>query len=149
MRSMSRRARRVACAIRGAAMMDSELTLNGGSPAKPEPEAGSSSGDGNEPAAAPTRESQSLAIEPTGSQRPTGHKATGPRTKPGKERASRNTTKHGVFSKVLLLPGESPAECKRLVEGLREAHRLTFASMALSLRKLGCGRTTHSGTTVA
>jgi len=46
--------------------------------------------------------------------------ATGPRTRRGKQTASRNATKHGVFSKVAILDSESKAEYEELLAGLRE-----------------------------
>jgi hypothetical protein len=45
---------------------------------------------------------------------------TGPRTRLGKERSKRNALKHGIFSKEVLLPGESQAEFDSLLRGLRE-----------------------------
>lgn len=46
--------------------------------------------------------------------------ATGPRTTQGKERSRRNALKHGIFSEVALLKGESRAEYDELLNGLRE-----------------------------
>src|SRR5215470_9943561 len=46
--------------------------------------------------------------------------ATGPRTTHGKERSKRNALKHGVFSQVALLKGESRSEYNALLNGLRE-----------------------------
>jgi len=77
-------------------------------PAKSKPETDSSSGDGKVPGLRTVHESHSLATESSGLQRLAVHKATGPRTDLGKQVASRNATKHGVFSKVVLLKGESP-----------------------------------------
>jgi hypothetical protein len=48
---------------------------------------------------------------------------TGPRTRLGKERSKRNALKHGIFSKVVLLPGESRAEFNSLWRGLREHYQ--------------------------
>jgi hypothetical protein len=45
--------------------------------------------------------------------------ATGARTETGKKRSSRNAIKHGIFSGVTLLPGESPAKYQSHWEGLR------------------------------
>ena len=47
--------------------------------------------------------------------------ATGPRTELGKERSSRNAIKHGIFSKAILLKGESRAEFDSLRTDLWEA----------------------------
>jgi hypothetical protein len=48
-------------------------------------------------------------------------KATGPRTPAGKTKSSRNATKHGIFSSVTLLKGESRQEYSALREGLQDA----------------------------
>ncbi len=48
-------------------------------------------------------------------------RATGPRTELGKHRPSLNATKHGVFSRVTVLKGESRAEYESLLKGLWEA----------------------------
>ncbi len=48
-------------------------------------------------------------------------KATGPRTEQGKQRASRNATIHGIFSKVIVLNDESRPEYDRLVARLLKA----------------------------
>jgi hypothetical protein len=83
-----------------------------------EPEISHTSGNGT--GSTPPQESQSLAIEPSGSGEPADGKATGPRTEQGKQRSSRNATKHGVFSKVIILKGESRAEYGELLTGLLE-----------------------------
>jgi len=49
------------------------------------------------------------------------NKATGPRTEQGKQRASRNSTKHGIFSELIVLKDESRTEYDRLVARLWEA----------------------------
>jgi hypothetical protein len=46
-------------------------------------------------------------------------RATGPRTLQGKERSKHNALKHGIFSKVVVLKGESQAEFDALLDGLR------------------------------
>src|SRR6266704_1365024 len=83
-----------------------------------EPEMSHTSGDG--PGSTARQKSQTLAIEPSSSRGLADRKATGPRSDQGKQRASRNATKHGVFSKVVVLKGESRAEYERLLAGLRE-----------------------------
>ncbi len=70
---------------------------------------------------ATAQESRSLSIERSGSQGLGDRKGTGPRTEQGKQRASRNATKHGVFSKVIVLKSESGTEYEGLLAGLREA----------------------------
>lgn len=47
--------------------------------------------------------------------------ATGPRTKLGKLNASRNATKHGIFSKAVLLNGDCSRQYKQLWSDLRAA----------------------------
>ena len=81
-------------------------------------------------------ESPFLAIERSGSSGNRGSKATGPRTELGKQRASHNATKHGVFSKVVVLPDESRAEYERLFAGLRESLRPEGALEELLVEKL-------------
>jgi len=51
----------------------------------------------------------------------TRSRSTGPRTKRGKEQSKRNSLKHGIFSKALLLEGESQREFDRLLNGLCKA----------------------------
>jgi hypothetical protein len=46
-------------------------------------------------------------------------KGGGPRTKRGKQKSSHNAIKQGIFSRVVLLRGESRAEYKSLLEGFR------------------------------
>jgi hypothetical protein len=46
-------------------------------------------------------------------------KGGGPRTKRGKQKSRDNATKQGIFSRVVLLRGESRAEYKSLLEGFR------------------------------
>jgi hypothetical protein len=45
-------------------------------------------------------------------------RSTGPRTEPGKKRSSQNALKAGIFSRVILLKGESRSEYQSLLEGL-------------------------------
>jgi hypothetical protein len=70
---------------------------------------------GNGSGSPTSAESQSLHIERSGSRGPADKKATGPRTKQGKQRASLNSTKHGIFSNVLVLESESRTEYERLL----------------------------------
>jgi hypothetical protein len=50
----------------------------------------------------------------------TKRRSTGPRTIEGKNRSKNNAAKHGIFSKVVLLPGESRVEFESLLKGLRD-----------------------------
>jgi hypothetical protein len=62
--------------------------------------------------------------EPSNGRRQiTDGQSTGPRTELGKERSSQNAIKHGIFSKALLLKGESRAEFESLHTDLWEALR--------------------------
>jgi hypothetical protein len=85
-----------------------------------ESEAGMSHASGNGSGLATATESQSLGIERSGSRGLAQSKATGPRTKQGKQTSSRNATKHGVFSTVVVLKGESRAEYDAVLAGLQE-----------------------------
>jgi len=49
--------------------------------------------------------------------------ATGPRTPEGKNRSKRNSFKHGLYAKDLVLPGESADELNCLRETLRANHQ--------------------------
>ena len=49
--------------------------------------------------------------------------STGPKTPDGKARSSRNSFKHGLYSKDLVLPNEDPAELDRLRASLRQEHQ--------------------------
>ena len=82
------------------------------------------------------QESHTLAIERSGSSARSNTKATGPRTQQGKQRASRNATKHGVFSKVAILHSESKAEYEKLLAGLRETLRPEGTLEELLVEKL-------------
>jgi hypothetical protein len=59
----------------------------------------------------PSRKVASLAL---------AHGATGPQTPQGKEQSKRNALKHDIFSKLVVLQGESRAEFASLLGGLRE-----------------------------
>ena len=83
-----------------------------------EPEMNRTSGNGS--GSTPPQESKSFVIEPSGSGEVADGKATGPRTEQGKKRSSRNATKHGVFSEVVVLKSESRIEYDRLLTGLLE-----------------------------
>jgi hypothetical protein len=91
---------------------------------------------GNGSGSSTSAESQSLHIERSGSRGSADKRATGPRTKQGKQRASLNSTKHGVFSKVVVLESEPRAEYERLLAGLRETLRPVGALEELLVEKL-------------
>lgn len=51
---------------------------------------------------------------------PLTRRGTGPRTKLGKERSKHNAFKHGIFSKIVVLKGESQVQFDALLNGLCE-----------------------------
>lgn len=48
---------------------------------------------------------------------------TGPKTEIGKARSSRNSLKHGIFSRNILIPGERAQDYNKLLNGLFDAHQ--------------------------
>ena len=50
-------------------------------------------------------------------------KSTGPKSPDGKASSSRNSFKHGLYSKDLVLPNENPAELDQLRASLRAEHQ--------------------------
>jgi hypothetical protein len=52
---------------------------------------------------------------------PRKRRATGPRTEQGRKRSSRNAIAHGIFSLVVILPGESERLYKKLLRGFVES----------------------------
>src|SRR5260370_34436686 len=78
---------------------------------------------GNGSGSSTSAESQSLHIERSGARGPADKKVAGPRTKQGKQKSSRNATKHGIFSKDTVIEGESIAEYGRLLDRVREDRR--------------------------
>ncbi len=99
-----------------------------------EPGAEHSSGKGS--GSANAKESPTLAIERSVSSAKGGSKALGPRTQQGKQKSSRNATKHGVFSKVIILETESKARYEELLAGLRETLQPKGALEELLVEKL-------------
>lgn len=63
----------------------------------------------------------SARTEPTTRDRSAGSGYTGPRTEVGKKISSRNAFKHGIFSEVTVLQGESRKKYASLLHGLRQA----------------------------
>jgi hypothetical protein len=63
-------------------------------------------------------------------------KGTGPRTQLGKERSKRNAVTHGVFSKAVVLKGESQAEFDALLNGLRNDRQPVGTLEELLVEKL-------------
>jgi len=89
------------------------------------------------PGSTTIEQSHIVPIERSGSSAKRESKATGPRTQQGKQRASRNATKHGVFSKVVILDSESKTEYEELLAGLRETLQPEGALEELLVEKLG------------
>ena len=50
------------------------------------------------------------------------NRSTGPRTEEGKQRSSQNAITHGLFSKMLLLPGESEEEFDKLLYHMKREY---------------------------
>ena len=63
-------------------------------------------------------------------------KASGPRTPEGKQRSKYNALKHGIFSKSVLLKGESASEFNSLLNGLRNDFRPEGALEEILVEKL-------------
>src|SRR5229473_6113294 len=91
---------------------------------------------GNEPGSSSIQQAHTLAIEPSSSSAHSNSKALGPRTQQGKQKSSRNATKHGVFSKVIILETESKARYEELLAGLRETLQPEGALEELLVEKL-------------
>ncbi len=63
-------------------------------------------------------------------------RSTGPRTPVGKLRSKFNATKHGIFSSVVLLEGESRSELDYLLEGLRAHYQPKGAFEGIKVDRL-------------
>jgi hypothetical protein len=72
---------------------------------------------------------------PIGGQ-PTAHKATGPKTRQGKQRSKLNALKHGLFFKDVLLPGESRSAYRSLLDGLRDYWHPVGTQESVEVEKL-------------
>ena len=73
-------------------------------------------------AAAPQPESVALSAR-VEINRANSQFSTGPKTPEGKVASSRNSFKHGLYSKQLVLAGEDPAELDALRDDLRREHQ--------------------------
>jgi hypothetical protein len=91
---------------------------------------------GNGSGSSTSAESQSLHIERSGSRGPADKKATGPRTRQGKEKSKHNATRHGIFSSAVVTRGESQAEFDGVLNGLREDRQPVGKFEELLLDKL-------------
>ncbi len=74
----------------------------------------------NEPVAASETAAMSNRAE---ANKQNAQHSTGPRTPEGKINSSKNSFKHGLHSKQLVLPGEDPAELDALRDDLRREHQ--------------------------
>jgi hypothetical protein len=93
-------------------------------------QSGMSNSANKEPDSVKIQESASAAIEPSDSKQPASgqgivptvvQRATGPRTKLGKERSGRNSLKHGIFSRAAILQEDERWEqFDSLLQGLRK-----------------------------
>lgn len=99
--------------------MDHEPIPNSGPSVDPEQRG--SSGNDNESAEETGREAQPLSTDSSSSLSPPKGKGGGPRTELGKARSRRNATTHGLFSKDIVLQGESKTEYRKLLHALRSA----------------------------
>jgi len=116
--------------------MDEEFGVNEGSIEKAKVELENPAADSKVAEGGSVPESRSSVIELSGSLKVPKRKGTGPRTKLGKQRSSRNAIRHGVYSRNFLLPGESPSEFKRLLAALRKEYQPESLVQELKLRDL-------------
>jgi hypothetical protein len=63
-------------------------------------------------------------------------RGTGPRTKLGKAKSRSNATKHGIFSNIVTVGSESPAQVRALLRGLRDHFQPQGALEELLVDKL-------------
>jgi hypothetical protein len=68
-------------------------------------------------------EKQQISEAKLAANRANAQKSTGPATPEGKTRSSRNSFKHGLYSKQLVLPGEDPVQLDQLRADLRAEHQ--------------------------
>jgi hypothetical protein len=72
----------------------------------------------------------------TGANRANSKLSTGPRTADGKLASSRNSTKHGLASGTLIIPGEDPAAFETLLNDLLEEHQPATATEDLLIQEI-------------
>jgi hypothetical protein len=117
-------------------MLDAESKLTGNPPEQPESAVSGHSPADNETPVRQNGELGSVAVELSGTRKVPGRKATGPRTEMGKRKSSSNATKHAIFSKVILLKGESQSKYERLLDELHKALKPVGALEELLVEKL-------------
>jgi hypothetical protein len=69
----------------------------------------------------PTNGSGTAKADKGATSAPLAGRSTGPRTRRGKEISKQNSLKYGLFSKVIVLKGESQADFDALLNGLRDS----------------------------
>jgi hypothetical protein len=88
----------------------------------------------------PSPEEEQISAAGPNTVEPSAHlsdrKFTGPRTPEGKEISKHNAVRHGIFSEVTVLPGESSDEFESLLNGLSEALRPENGLEKLLVEKL-------------
>jgi hypothetical protein len=66
---------------------------------------------------------QQISEAKLAANRANAEKSAGPKSEEGKARSSRNSFKHGLYSKQLVLPGEDPAALDALKADVRSEHQ--------------------------
>lgn len=80
--------------------------------------------------------SEAKPIEVLGTEQRSSRKASGPQTAHGKARSKKNSLKHGLFFKPVLLPGESRAEYLGWLHGLHEYFQPRGTMECMEVEKL-------------
>ena len=102
-------------------------------------ESNGSESSGSEHAPAPKKQepNQSEQLGTQGaSTAPAAHKGGGPRSQQGKQKSSRNSLKHRIFSRVAIVKGESRSEFNSLLRGLCEDFKPQGTRMEVLVDKL-------------
>lgn len=79
-----------------------------------------------------------MVIKPkyTGAPSTQSSRSTGPTSVAGKQRSSKNATKHGFLSKSLMIDGERRQDYNQLFAGLMEAHQPANTAEQVLVEKL-------------
>ena len=101
---------------------------------KPENKGSETSVSEQAPAAKEQETNQGEPRATPGASTEAAHKGGGPRTQQGKAKSSRNSLKHGIFSKVF--EGESRSQYNSLLRGLREDFKPEGARREVLVDKL-------------
>jgi hypothetical protein len=102
-----------------------------------EPESKGSETSASEQALAAKKQepNQSEQRATPGASKEAAHKG-GPRTQQGKAKSSRNSSKHGIFSRAVIIEGESRSQFNSLLRGLREDFKPKGARREVLVDKL-------------